>query len=76
MTLLTLIGILIIILLIGLAYLVFQIKRNHKVYDIRTNWLYTNDNRWYEYTYDYMYTPAKHNWYGLKYPQDSDYLSK
>ena len=40
-----------------LIYCIYQLKRNQKVYEIRTNWINKNDPRWYKYTYDDMFMP-------------------
>jgi hypothetical protein len=58
------------ILLLNLYY---QLKRNNAVYSIRIKWIDTDDKRRYMYSYDYMLNPAKHNWYGLRYPRDKHF---
>lgn len=72
-TLTIVILILIAILLIGLGYLFYQHRRNHEIYAIRIKWIDTVDARYHRYSYDYMFEPSKANWFGLKYPKDSDY---
>jgi len=63
------------LLLLFLIYAVYQLIHNSAVYKIRIKWI--NENRWsiyYKYTYDEMFDPNKSNWYGLKFPKESDYL--
>lgn len=51
----------------------YQLVRNATIFNIRGVWIKTRDNRWYTYSYQHMFAPKKSNWYGLKYPTDSDY---
>lgn len=50
-----------------------ELLRNNEVYHIRTKWIETSDNRHSKYTYQDMYLPSGDNWYGLKFPRDSDF---
>lgn len=62
------------IALISMIYLVYQIIRNEKVYRIRMVWLGdSNFSKLERYSYEYMYVPSKHNWWGLKYPTKSNF---
>jgi hypothetical protein len=54
-----------------LIYFAYQLIRNHVVYKIRHRWIVTSDKRWYTYSYEFMLSPSKHNWYGIKYPHES-----
>lgn len=54
-------------------YCAYQLIRNEMVCKIRVKWIYSNDKRYYKYSYDYMFEPHKHNWYGLKLPFDSSF---
>jgi streptogramin lyase len=73
----TSIALLILVILVLLAIsCLYQLLRNHMVFNIRRIWITTNDDRWDTYSYMTMFLPSKHNWYGLKLPKDSDYLSK
>lgn len=62
-----------IITVLFVGYMLYQIKRNHTVYDIRINWINTDDDRWNVYSYQEMFVPSKSNWYGFKFPKDSDF---
>lgn len=62
------------VLIIGLAYLGYQLARNSAVFNIRLLWIDNDDPRWYKYSYDYMFNPKLDNWLGLKYPRDKDYI--
>ena len=71
---------LIIVLLILLFYAFYQFIRNQyqfirnqKVFEIRARWIDDKDDRWFKYSYDFMYNPKGHNWYGLRYPKDKHY---
>lgn len=59
--------------ILGLLYCTYQLIRNAMVYKIRVKWIYSNDKRYYKYSYDYMFEPHKRNWYGLKLPFDSSF---
>jgi len=61
------------ILALFALYCVYQIVRDEAVYNIRHNWIYSEDKRWYKYTYNYMHDPSKHNWFGLRFPKDSHF---
>ena len=65
--------ILIAVMFLFLLYSLYQLERNNEVFKIRKNWIYTDDDRWDKYSYDYMVEPNKHNWYGLRYPKDNHY---
>lgn len=56
-----------------LIYCIYQLKRNQKVYKIRTKWINEGDPRWDKYTYDYMFKPSFKNWLGLKFPNENDF---
>ena len=58
---------------IPFLYGVYQILRNEAIYQIRTKWNIEDDRRWYKYSYDYMHSPSKQNWYGLKWPRESNF---
>jgi hypothetical protein len=58
---------------IGIIHCSYQMKRNREVYDIRTEWILSNDDRLHKYTYDDMYEPNKHNWFGLKFTKAKHY---
>ena len=62
-----------VIAVIAVLYLIYQLKRNTKVRDIRLKWIEEEDNRFHEYTYDFMYDPSKHNVYGLQFPKESNF---
>ena len=57
----------------SLIYDIYQFKRITCVYDIRVNWIKTNDPRYNKYSFDKMSDPNRKNWFGLKYPKDSDF---
>jgi hypothetical protein len=59
--------------IIAMIYVVYQLLRNKEVFLIRINWVNLDDNRESQYTYEYMFYPAKHNWYGLKWPKEKDF---
>lgn len=61
------------ILVLGIIYCFYQLARNQKVYEIRTDWVNEDDPRWDKYTYDYMFNPSFRNWLGLKFPSKSDF---
>jgi len=54
-------------------YCFYQIIRNTKIFIIRGKWIETSDKRWHEYSYNYMFIPSIHNYFGLKYPNDKDF---
>ena len=58
---------------IGSSYCFYQIARTEKVYKIRINWIDTKDSRYPKYTYNEMFIPSPSNWFGLKYPNDSQF---
>jgi len=62
--------------LISILYFSYQGQRNHKVYEIRVKWIYDNDKRFEQYTYDEMYDPHLSNWFGLKFPKEKHYKLK
>ena len=55
------------------VYGVLQLVRNQVVYNIRHKWIYNSDERWHIYSYDYMFNPKKHNWFGLRWPKEKHY---
>ena len=55
------------------AYGVYQLIRNEFVYRIRAEWFKRDDKRWYKYSYDFMFEPSSHNWFGLKFPTEKDF---
>ena len=66
--------ILIVVFLIVAAISIYQTKRSDKVFDIRLNWIGNGEwDKLRKYTWKYMYKPNKHNWYGIKYPKETDY---
>ena len=58
-----------------ILYLMYQLIRNHFVYKIRIKWLETEDNRYTLYSYDFMQDPNKHNYFGLKFPRECNYVN-
>lgn len=62
-----------IVMILFLLCSVYELLRNNEVYHIRTKWIETSDNRHSKYTYQDMYLPSGDNWYGLKFPRDSDF---
>lgn len=56
-----------------LIYCFYQLVRNHAVYRIRKKWILSDDERWYKYSYEFMFDRSKHNWHGIKFPRESDY---
>jgi hypothetical protein len=54
---------------VGILYLVYQFFRNDAVYNIRINWIDTNDPRLDQYTYDEMMSPSWSNFYGFRFPK-------
>ncbi len=56
-----------------LACCFYFMARNNKVYNIRSVWIDTGDVRWDIYSYNYMFLPNKKNWFGVRWPQDSQY---
>jgi len=64
------------IIILSILYVVYQIARIRKLYKIRVNWIETDDIRYTTTSYDEQVDPNKTNWYGFKWPKDSDYLSK
>lgn len=65
-----------IILCLLLAYLFYQLYRNDKVYEIRSKWIWSLDERYDQYSYDEMFLPSHKNWFGLKPPIDKDFKIK
>ena len=63
-----------ILLGLWLVYLFYQFFRNNAVYKIRIHWIDTHDPRWERHEYNDMFRPSKDNWYGIKYPKDSDFV--
>jgi len=65
----------IIIFIISLIfiYLFYQFARNEAVFKIRLKWINEDDKRWETWSYDQMYAPSRHNWYGIKYPKEFHY---
>lgn len=61
------------LLIFIMSYCLIQIVRNNEIHEIRKEWIYQDDKRWYKYTYQEMFTPSKSNWYGLRYPKDEHY---
>ena len=57
----------------GLFYIYFQLKRNDETYKLVGKWIDEDDERYYMYSYEYIFKPSKHNWFGLKIPKDSDF---
>lgn len=55
---------------LAFIYGVYQLIRNEFVYRIRIKWIEEDDIRWHNYSYDFMFNPSKHNWFGLKFPTD------
>lgn len=56
-----------------IIYCLYQLARNEKVYKIRINWINKNDPRLDKYTYEDMFRPSFKNWFGLKFPKESDF---
>ena len=55
------------------TYALYQLIRNEFIYRIRVEWIKTDDKRWYKYSYDFMFEPSSHNWFGLKFPTEKDF---
>ena len=51
----------------------YQILRTQKVYKIRRKWIYSDDSRYYKYSFDEMFKPNYNNLFGLKYPNEKDF---
>ena len=64
------------ICLAGMVYSFYQLARNNAVYEIRHKWICSDDKRWDEYTYDFMFDPKLHNWMGLRWPKEKNYPAK
>jgi hypothetical protein len=63
-----------ILLLLTSLFLIIQFPRADSVYNIRCNWIITDDDRYNQYSWDDML--RKYNrktWYGLKIPKDEDF---
>jgi len=56
-----------------LVYAFLQLVRNQIVFNIRHKWIENSDKRWHVYSYDYMFNPKKHNWFGLRWPKEKHY---
>lgn len=64
-----------ILLVLLIFYCFYQLKRNSEVYRIKKRWLDNGDiDRCKRHPYDFMMDPSKHNNYGLKWPDEDDYL--
>lgn len=61
------------LLVLALIYCFYQFVRSNEVYKIRITWIDNSDPRWDNYTYDEMFLPNLRNWFGLKFPRDSDF---
>ena len=59
--------------ILAIAYCVYQLARNEAIYNIRKNWIDTNDKRHDKYSYVDMHNPCINNWIGIKYPKDKHY---
>lgn len=73
MKIMLIISTILIVIFFLMLYLIYQLARNNKVYLIRHDWISSNDRRYIDYTYNYMFDADKHNWYGLKYPKESHF---
>lgn len=51
----------------------YQFARNDKIYAIKIKWINNKEQKNDKYSYNYMFGPSKHNWYGLKFPAESDF---
>lgn len=69
----TLLLIIIGISVLGIIYWIYQFARDQKVYEIRQDWIITDNPKKDKYTYDYMFNPSFRNWLGLKFPSKSDF---
>lgn len=70
----TLYSILVFLTLVVIYY-IYQMLRNEIVFKIRENWIMTE--KWElhsKISYNFMQDPNKINWYGLKYPNEKDYM--
>ena len=56
-----------------LLYCFYQFIRNYATYRIIGRWIESHDKRYDRFTYEYIFTPNTHNWYGLKFPREKDY---
>lgn len=61
------------ILLPLMIYFLYQLVRNAAVYRIRRRWIMRDDERWYRYSYEFMFDPSKQNLHGIKYPRESQF---
>jgi len=71
----TVIYLILTIILFIAVYLIYQLIRNEIVYKIRMKWIKTEDNRYSLYSYDFMQDPNKHNYFGLKFPKECNYVN-
>ena len=63
-----------ILILVSAAFSLYQISRSDEVFDIRCAWIGNGDwDKLRKYSWKYMFKPNKHNWYGFKYPKETDY---
>ena len=51
----------------------YQISKFEKLYRIRRKWLYSDDSRYYKYSYDKLIESNSSNLFGLKYPNEKDF---
>ena len=65
--------ILLITFLFVFIYIMYQLYRNHKVYKIRIKWIEEHNLKRFKYSYDFMFDPSKHNWFGFKWPREKNY---
>ena len=64
------------LMIFGILYLIYQLIRNRFIYKIRIKWIETNDNRYNLYSYDFMINPNTHNYFGLRFPKECNYVKK
>lgn len=62
------------VLVILMAAYVFVVGiYQNRVAKIFANWVKNRDKRMWKYDLNTMYFISKHNWFGLKWPKDSDF---
>ena len=62
------------LLILKLLHVLRQFPRIDAVYEIRLNWINTNDDRYYQYSWeDMLDNYNKKTWYGIKIPKDEDF---
>ena len=55
------------------SYTMLQIVRHELIHKIQETWIKNRNDLYNKYSYDFMFNPSRHNWFGLLIPREKHF---